>query len=542
MRWNNAEVLFEFISDEEEDTSKFQQYIGSKRILGIIGVLDYNCISYSADRTKSSTHISSKILIELEKVKRKHTLRDVVLQKIFLFNYPFDEQAGVQSKLNIGAFPADMLEIFPPASMQEILRAHCAELLGNVAVKLVLALDDQMSHCEASTGVAVASAALSPLSLLTVSPFKSKAKVEMESPKNIKPLKPTRSPLPGDEGGVDVEEAPKAVQGVEAALVDFHTHCASSSSSSRRHLQSFKHGRVRKWMGDLCMQVCSPLDALAEYTLSLAILKSAAVQSEGEEESVVWQAWAHEGIASSILLASDRGLADIEIQDIVEPVEKTKTPTKRSVEERFDPLATAEKHLEEALQLYGKRPHLIQAKVASLCKLAAFVAFKTLKADAAEEPTADEYRTRVAKCVTRAYIVASRGGVLSAHDCREHAALCSSVGLHRKAQLFRFQAEDIMMRAESRTREALTTGLALCTDFGCFQSTSSACYVWLSLRKSLLREVGAMALECVDTERSVTSGIESLILRFALASSAVATITHSLFSVCLGCWRRVCDI
>ncbi len=53
-------------------------------------------------------------------------------------------------------------------------------------------------------------------------------------------------------------------------------------------------GRIRKWMGDLAMQVCSPLDAVENYVLSISESRSIG--------DTLWLAGALDGYASAILL------------------------------------------------------------------------------------------------------------------------------------------------------------------------------------------------------------------------------------------------
>jgi Transport protein Trs120 or TRAPPC9, TRAPP II complex subunit len=68
---------------------------------------------------------------------------------------------------------------------------------------------------------------------------------------------------------------------------------ASAQNAVVPNTKKLQSGRLRKFMGDLCMQVCSPVDALAHY--------SAAIADGRQCSDSLWLAGSLEGYASAIL-------------------------------------------------------------------------------------------------------------------------------------------------------------------------------------------------------------------------------------------------
>ena len=74
LRWNTGEVIFDYLTQSQDLrdplTGRWSQFKAANRVVGIIGLLDYNSMHSLVEKSKSTTHVSSKILIELEKIKR----------------------------------------------------------------------------------------------------------------------------------------------------------------------------------------------------------------------------------------------------------------------------------------------------------------------------------------------------------------------------------------------------------------------------------------------------------------------------------------
>jgi Transport protein Trs120 or TRAPPC9, TRAPP II complex subunit len=68
---------------------------------------------------------------------------------------------------------------------------------------------------------------------------------------------------------------------------------ASVLNAAVPNIKKLQSGRLRKFMGDLCMQVCSPVDALAHY--------SAAIADGRQCSDSLWLAGSLEGYAAAIL-------------------------------------------------------------------------------------------------------------------------------------------------------------------------------------------------------------------------------------------------
>ena len=111
-------------------------------------------------------------------------------------------------------------------------------------------------------------------------------------------------------------------------------------------------GRFRKWMGDLCLQVCSPLDALEHFTQSV-------VDCRASNDSL-WLAGSLEGFASSLLLLL---LLEYDMSEVV-GVEVGSV----GVEERC--IRLIEERVGEAIAIYSRNIIYCTMEVESILRLA----------------------------------------------------------------------------------------------------------------------------------------------------------------------------
>lgn len=85
-----------------------------------------------------------------------------------------------------------------------------------------------------------------------------------------------------------------------------HTNSPNPNSSSTAKKGSNEVGRVKKRMGDLCLQMCSPMDSLEHY--------AAAIQECRASGDLLWLAGALEGYAASIYVCS---VMNMPFEDII---------------------------------------------------------------------------------------------------------------------------------------------------------------------------------------------------------------------------------
>lgn len=290
----------------------------------------------------------------------------VLASKIFLFNFPFD-LPGADDKLSVTAFPDDELVVFPPVAAStpqlDILQAHAAEFLGDLAVRLLLGLDEQVRLLERSLDKETAAATplqflKAPLTLL---------KGDSEGPrfsfgvfKSSKARSSASDSVPESSG-----------EGLEAG---FDPTLEEGDSTLLRK------GKLLKWMGDVSLRVCSPLDALHRYAHSLGILRSHSLSEQEQERGAMLHGLALEGVSASLGLAHECGITQEEVIAVCRSFEdlmgKSSSKSNANEWEASSTLDLAVKFLEDALQLYRKRPGLAAMRVASFVKLATLLTVK----------------------------------------------------------------------------------------------------------------------------------------------------------------------
>jgi hypothetical protein len=183
---------------------------------------------------------SEKLEVEMDRFAKRYP--NILLKKIMVFNYNFDSS----SSLRMQALPG-LLEIFPPdgdcegGSMWDV---HFRQVMGQISVQLVQSLEQQMDHCE-------------------------DARL-----RNVFPVNPTLTT-----GFDDKDDA------------------RGGSGKSAKVFRKRPAGRIQKWMGDLSLQVCSPLDAIEHYV--------AAISESRSQGDSLWLAGALDGYASAILLLQE---------------------------------------------------------------------------------------------------------------------------------------------------------------------------------------------------------------------------------------------
>jgi hypothetical protein len=156
------------------------------------------------------------ILVVLIAVLRNDNRRypHIPLKRFFVFNYNFDNPQHSLSSRMRGA-DNESLVIFPPDGACEggsMIQVHFQEVLCHSAVKVIQFLEKQMDVCE-------------------------EARL-----KNVLPADLPLCSAYDDRDDISISK--------DAALV-------TSSAKNKKMFRKKPTGRIRKWMGDLCMQVCA---------------------------------------------------------------------------------------------------------------------------------------------------------------------------------------------------------------------------------------------------------------------------------------------
>jgi hypothetical protein len=389
--------------------------------VAVVGLLDYSSMT-SASPKETNTQLSLRILNEMENLRRSQF--DALVSKIFLFNFPFSAEGEDEGRLNMRIFSADILEVFPPSSSSssaaanqqerhtstistgdiiisgfpssssplefssspssDLLRAHASEVLASLAVQLILRCEDQARYfqdsCQGHLGHSGHPSSLS--STLALGFLKSSV------------VAPPKGGHAHDKTLSSFQAEPSQLERALAYHID---------DGSSKMPKSVRLGRVQKYIGDLCLQVGSPLDAVRCYLEALSLLRPLA--QSGDETIVPWVGWALEGVASSLVLAYHYGVPDDDVRGVFvkdkEERDRKRSPLKATAESTSGPdestalLDFAERMIEEALQLYVRRPQLLDLRIDAFLKLAALIALKCGKADKESDLLSFSLRTRV---------------------------------------------------------------------------------------------------------------------------------------------------
>lgn len=289
----------------------------------------------------------------------------------------------------------DLLVIFPPEGDCEggsMVEFHFKIVMCNAAVNLILHLEKQMEICE-------------------------EARV-----KNVIPNEIALVTLHDDRDDIVLGKDGNA-----------------TSATSAKNKKAFKKkpaGRIRKWMGDLCMQVGSPVDAVEHYVSAITECRSL-----GDH---LWLAGALDGYASAILMLKTM---NINLEDIIGKDLKTvNLPVRDETEDTLPDIEKvyllAEERANEAISVYSSSVVLRILEVECCLRLALMFEMA--------EPFYDREQ-RVVEYVMRAAAVPGLNTQQQIECTLEGALICYRMGLVRKYALFLYIAA--LMTAESGNYE-----------------------------------------------------------------------------------------
>ena len=458
--WNNpgnASLTFDYLRYDRVpngpgDLDNFQC---TRRVLMVIGLINYPELGRSVD----------KIEEELDYFSRRHPY--VVLRRIFVFNYTFDQVSPPLPTVLKG--PSDdinALVVLAPDGECEggnMVEVHLHEVMGYAAIKIFSALEKQTSildDCIAKNKFPTT---------LKLSTFHDEV-----------------------DDGQDKESKAKRV-----ALIN-----------------KKPSGRMHKWKGDFSLQVCSPIDALEHYIVSIAECRTL-----GDS---LWLAGALEGYIITILILLSLGISmeDFIGKDIRVLLSKTSSdpiPQSSNVCTMANIFALAEDRAKEAISIYSKSIHFSGLEVECSLRLARMF-------------EADTTIGRDQKVLDYVFHAAAVPGLNIHHqiECTiEGALICSRLGMRRKYGFLLYLAalmcveSDNIPSAHALIRNACSQyGLNTCSPAAITSNGSLSIHnsvldqnkaiendieminpaaSWISMRKALFAHSAYIAKECGDT-------------------------------------------
>lgn len=458
--WNNpgnASLTFDYLRYDRVpngpgDLDNFQC---TRRVLMVIGLINYPELGRSID----------KIEEELDYFSRRHPY--VVLRRIFVFNYTFDQiSPPLPTRLKGPSDDINSLVVLAPDGECEggnMVEVHLHEVMGYAAIKIFSALEKQTSIID---------------DCLARNKF------------------PTTLKLSTFHDEVD----------------DGH----DKDSKARRIALIHKKpsGRMHKWKGDFSLQVCSPIDALEHYIISIAECRAL---GDG-----LWLAGALEGYLITILVLLSLGISmedyiGKDVRTLLSKISSEPVPQNTNVCTMANIFSLAEDRAKEALSIYSKSIHFSGLEVECSLRLARmFEADMTIGRDqkvldyvfhAAAVPGLNIQHQ--IECTVEGALICSRLGMkrkygfllyLAALMCVEsdnissaHALIrnsCSQYGLNSCA-LSALKRQGSLSIHDSLEAQNLATE----NDIEMIDPSAS----WISMRKALFAHSAYIAKECGDT-------------------------------------------
>ena len=401
---NSGNLLLDYLRYDrvpggQGDLDDFQS---SRRILMIVGVVNYPEIANSVDKVEE----------DMEYFARRHP--HTVLKRILVFNYSFEP---VEGALPLAPSPLasdpQSLVVLPPDGACEggsMVEVHLQEVLTDAIMRVLLTLEAQMVLCNEAKA------------------------------KNISPPNMQFATIYDD-----IDDA-SAAAGTKDA-----------KAKKQQQLLAIKKkpgGRIRKWMGDLCMQACSPLDALEHYTNAIADCRAL-----GDS---MWLASALEGYVASIVLLQKLGLnpdehIGKELKLITSNVLLMENPSGEPamLSDSAKVLHLLEERANEALTIYSRNVVHCVLEVELTLRLARLH----------ESDSSLEREQRVMHYVLRAAAVPGLNPQQQTECTLEGALICRRLGMKRKYAFLLYVAA--LMTAESDNMVAAHSLVSrACAEYG----------------------------------------------------------------------------
>ena len=284
--WNKGDIKFDFLRYDRIPNSAgdLDNYQSSKRVLMIMGLINYPELAKYAD----------KITEELDYFNRRYP--SILLRKCFIFNYVFDSSPLNNFLPKSPTSDPNLLIVFPPEGMcneggVSMIEVHLQEVMTDAVVKIILSLEQQLVICEENR---IKNTIPPTISLSTIYDEIDEAN-NNNSNNNNNIISVSRDSL-----GI-MSASAKNLNNILAAPTNANTRKVGSSTYKKKPL-----GRLKKWMGDISLQVCSPIDAIDHY--------NTAIQECRNNNDSLWLAGALEGYVTAILLLIKLGIS---LEDII---------------------------------------------------------------------------------------------------------------------------------------------------------------------------------------------------------------------------------
>jgi hypothetical protein len=454
---------------------------------------------------------------ELHYFARRH--ENLVISRIFVFNYTFEPGSLPIQKPRSDP---DSLVVFPPeglcegGSMVRILQnisnmhlnasrlyrqvaVHLKEVMSHASVRILESLERQTRICEDARAKSTIPAGVQLSTLHD--------EIELTNDNDI-PSQSSRS---------------------VSTNIPWTTR---KQTAVKKRL----HERLRKWMGDLCLQVCSPIDALEHYSASI---NEARVTGKSiSAGDLLWLAGALEGFISAMLLLHKLNLP---VEEILSRELRVLMLNQNNLTEEEPPSLAAkvmmlmEERAVEALSLYSRNIIFCAFEVECSLRLARAQEFNTTL----------EKERKVLEYVMRAASVPGLNSQQQIECVLEGGLICRRMGLNRKYALLLFVAA--VMSADCENAQlAYALMRKACRQYGIFipsesisrsrhriqpySESSAASYCsndeeigifvqdpkasWASMRRSVFGYAANAAKQCLDN--AVAIRFISALLRLML--------------------------
>ena len=291
-----------------------------------------------------------------------------------------------------------------PFARYSMVRVHLSVNMENASIKIIQAFEEQMQICETA---------------------KSKGSLPEGSAR-----------LPLCTFFDEIDERETEVQ--SGQIDDLRTSVTNARREKEFAKGSYKKrpaGRLLKWMGDLSLQVCSPLDALQHYGSSINECRLLGDQ--------LWLAGALEGFAAAILLLAE---LEMPLEDALSrelralPLSAlNKSPSNSYPSIVVRALMLAEERAAEAMSLYSRRVVFCALEVECALRIA------RLHELAATSPVFKNERwpghdRRALAYVLRAASVPGLNAQQQIECTIEGSLICKHLGMQRKYALLLYTA------------------------------------------------------------------------------------------------------
>lgn len=356
----------------------------NRRFILVIGLINYAELVLSKERLQD----------DMDYYTRRYP--NVLLRRYFVFNMFNHTESSTWRIPQVPGDP-DAVVIFPPdvecaEGGVRMIDVHLQEMMSGIAVKLFVALENMASAASDEGRIKASGKFPHGLNVFTIFD---------ETEENA------------FEGNANNSNARAPVgMGGSSSL-----NLSNASSKMKRRIP----GRLKKIVGDLCLQVCSPIDAIDNFTAAVSELRS--------QNDSMWLGSAYEGLAVSILQAMriKLNLEELFSRDL-KPLMAGGTTTLECAVYKL-----VEDRCNEAMQLYSR--HSILAFLEAECSMRLAKVFE--EAGASCVPESEQ---KVIEYLLRSVTAASINKQQQVDCLLEAALVCHRLKMRRKYAFFLFLA------------------------------------------------------------------------------------------------------